>query len=288
MQAISIGLTSSSPICAIPFLSDISLCRRTSMTGSGHIMDPVWVDYLTLIHVQDTVLEGLLDDSTGALVLSLTLKRAEMAIQDVAILVRSSNLINQEQIAQCLKLLVQSAKRSSHGVLNISFEAEAAIKGAIAMHEYAFDSIRHSHAIAYRRSTVDGVVLKQFTYTLDYLFRQVNRLIPTYQSQISALMEIETHLDTLHGLINRDGILYLIAKEDVLAELWSMLTCERPTVSSEKIQKNFALLDEYGSNRHSALVTAGSGLAALQGLMHGVQDVRKRMSHPSPASPIPV
>ena len=79
-------------LCSIPLLQNTGLCpSQQSNTGqSGSITHHA--DFPSLVNAQSQSLEALLDGSAGGSELSLTLKKAELAVTDLVILVKLSKL----------------------------------------------------------------------------------------------------------------------------------------------------------------------------------------------------
>ena len=114
---ISVQFSSAFPLCALPGISWSGMCQplNTSPTGGQRIM---WADYPALIDTQNKVFEKLLDGSVGglALILSLEIKNAEMATEDLLALVRISDLKVKDTLARSLEDFVFDAKKTGQGL----------------------------------------------------------------------------------------------------------------------------------------------------------------------------
>lgn len=94
------------PICWIPFISSTFMCQHT-LTAP-----PPTVNYPVLMEAETRTFEQLLDEASGGSVLSLEVKKAEMATSDLVTLVHLSSLTSKETLARMLLDFVEDAKKT--------------------------------------------------------------------------------------------------------------------------------------------------------------------------------
>ena len=120
------------PMCSLPIVSPmIPFCRWEAFkeppthTSAGR---PVrWADYPKLVDLQTKTFDQLLDESTGGKGLASEVKKAEMASNDLATLVRASGLKSKDQIVERLTRFVDDARGTGRSLHSLG----AKINGAV-------------------------------------------------------------------------------------------------------------------------------------------------------------
>lgn len=107
---------SESPICIIPGISSLSLCRLWKPPAPS----PKSPDYSTLMNMQSKSFDHLLQELAGGSGLSLQIKKAEMATSDLVTRVRLSKLNARDSIARALSKFVSQAKKTGRGLQRLT------------------------------------------------------------------------------------------------------------------------------------------------------------------------
>jgi len=94
------------PICWLPFISSTLMCQSL-LTAP-----PPTINYPVLMAAETRTFEQLLDEASGGSVLSLEVKKAEMATSDLVTLVHLSSLTSKEALARMLLDFVEDAKKT--------------------------------------------------------------------------------------------------------------------------------------------------------------------------------
>ena len=89
------------PICWVLFISSTFMCQPEST-----------INYPVLMEAETRTFEQLLDEASGGSVLSLEVKKAEMATSDLVTLVHLSSLTSKETLARTLLDFVEDAKKT--------------------------------------------------------------------------------------------------------------------------------------------------------------------------------
>lgn len=107
LSLLSIVNTLSIPLCAVPGLADFSLCLRDhKFDQNGHPLPPLWADFPRLMTAQSSTFEQLLDNSVGDSGLSLDIKKAEMAMSNLVVLVKFSKMTSKDVLGRCSLLIL--------------------------------------------------------------------------------------------------------------------------------------------------------------------------------------
>lgn len=94
------------PLCAFPGFANTEIC--SDLHTSFHKAcpsSPLSADFPRLMNVQTTMFEELLDNSVGSSGLSLDIKKAEVAMSDLIVLVKYSDLSNKDVLSRCSNLI---------------------------------------------------------------------------------------------------------------------------------------------------------------------------------------
>ena len=124
------------PFCSIPILSSmIPFCHWPAFKEPpAHISAgrPVqWADYPKLIDLQTKTFDQLLDGNVGNRGLTLEVKKAEMAGNDLITLVRVSDLKSRDQIAERLGKFVDDAKGTGRSLHALGAKIHGAIDSSV-------------------------------------------------------------------------------------------------------------------------------------------------------------
>lgn len=108
-----------SPLCIFPGISKSALCLPIRPTPS--------VDFEKLVNIQGSTFEQLVGETAGGSQLSIDVLRAEMATQDLSLLVRYSDLKSRENIADMLRTIGTDAKKTGRGLSKLDSKVVGAI-----------------------------------------------------------------------------------------------------------------------------------------------------------------
>ena len=115
-----------SPLCILPGISRSMLCVPVTPVPS--------VDFTKLLNIQGSTFEQLVEESAGGSQLSIEVLRAEMATQDLSLLVRFSNLKSKDNIADMLRTIGMDAKKTGRGLSKLDAKVVGAIDECVAVH----------------------------------------------------------------------------------------------------------------------------------------------------------
>ena len=129
---ISLLVSYTRPVCSLPIVSSmIPFCYWGDSNGPPPHTSagrPVrWADYPRLVDLQMKTFDQLLDESIGSKGLASEVKKAEMASNDLATLVRAGDLKSKNQIVERLTRFVDDARGTGRSLHSLT----AKINGAV-------------------------------------------------------------------------------------------------------------------------------------------------------------
>ncbi len=98
--------------CDMPVISLLPLCKVAS-TPPSHTSSVARADFPTLMAIQHRALDELSMDSVGGSELVLNIKHAELAVRDLVIMVKSSNLTSKDALADVLTEFLLDAHQAA-------------------------------------------------------------------------------------------------------------------------------------------------------------------------------
>ena len=124
-----------SPICSIPGLSGMSLCRLhiydkaelTLVRPGTPKLNPGLADYSMLVNIQSKTFEQMVQESAGGSRLSLEIKLAETATADLLARVRASDLSTRGALVTSLSGFINDAKKTSQGLQRLASKIGGAV-----------------------------------------------------------------------------------------------------------------------------------------------------------------
>jgi len=283
------------PVCMIPIVSPrIPFCHWEVFKGpppyvanSGRpVQGP---DYPKLVDMQTRTFDQLLDENVGSRGLTLDVKKAAIAGNDLITLVRTSELKSRDQVAERLGRFVDDAGGTGRSLQSLGAKINGAIDSIITMNDYAIQTIEAaktppslaSRIFPFALSTTNptkGVVLKTFLMSMDNIESNMVRLRDEAELSMGHLLRLEEHLMVLHDITHRENKDLTAAQEDVLAELWTWLGGNRGTL--RKMDLNLNLLKNVEKYRKKALAHVVATLHTLQTLDADMEELRTRVAAP--------
>lgn len=103
------------PFCRIPGVPHIMPFCAIPIAQDG-INIPLRADYPQLVQVQSATFEQLLENNVGGSGLSLEIKKAEMATNDLETVIRASDLTSRDLLAENLERFSRDARKVGRGL----------------------------------------------------------------------------------------------------------------------------------------------------------------------------
>ncbi|KAI1795832.1 hypothetical protein LXA43DRAFT_880971 [Ganoderma leucocontextum] len=216
------------PICNI--FPNIHVCRVTAATDNlsatlgnvGHkpASHVYHVDFPGLMDLQSRTLDQLLAQSTSGSQLALSVKQAELAVKDLGIVVKASNLTSKDILARALEEFSQEAKLVGRDLQRLSAKLYGTVDTVLAFDDYALRSIASAQTSG---ADVRDTAVATFQSTMTTLASEVARVILDATTVASSLDVLEEKLSIIRSLCEQEMVLTKSNLSDVLSELWTAL-----------------------------------------------------------------
>ncbi|KAH7868344.1 uncharacterized protein C8R40DRAFT_1027372, partial [Lentinula edodes] len=240
---------------------------------------PLWADFPRLMNIQSSTFEQLLDNSVGGSGLSLDVKKAEMAMSDLVVLVKFTD---------ALSSFAHDARRTGRGLQTLGSKVGGAVDLILAVNEYAMaklssippsTSIIPSVLVPFNTvSSVEKMFLHAFAESMNTLSTIIQRLILLAEVELSNLEKLEDHLTLIHEIVSREDSTISSAKAELLGEIWTWLGGNQRQLRGH--DAHLQLLRGIGAYRKQALAHVVSALQILRALGEDMEDMRERMIMP--------
>ncbi|KAJ3899392.1 hypothetical protein F5879DRAFT_776125, partial [Lentinula edodes] len=277
------------PICVVPGIASINLCTELyAFDPQGHSPHPLWADFPRLMNAQTSTFEQLLDSSVGGSGLSLDIKKAEMAMSDLVVLVKFSKLASKDVLGEALTTFAHDARRTGRGLQTLGSRVGGAIDLILAVNEYAMAKLPSfpppSSFIAqalvpfHPASSLENLFLTAFGESMNTLSTIIQRLILLAEVELSNIEKLEVHLSLIHEIVCREDSSISSAKTELLGEIWTRLGGNRRELKGH--DAHLELLRGIGGYRKQALAHVISALQILRALSDDMEDMREKMMMP--------
>ncbi|KAK0446284.1 hypothetical protein EV421DRAFT_1793523 [Armillaria borealis] len=275
------------PFCFIPGISHSSLCVSQS---SHDTRGPQQADFSALMEVQGDAFEQLLDGSVEGSMLSLDLRKAQMATSNLATLVRVSQLKSRERLNSVLADFIGTAKETAIGLQRFSSHVQYTVDRIVATNDYAMNTIEGARAknthyslqslIPWSSSpSSDEIILKTFSESMDMLSQMTEILVLKAQVQLKNLEDLEGNLIIINDLVALEDKEITADKDQLLAELWTILGGNRHLLKEHDYKLN--LLKNVGEYREKALRHLYETLHMLHEMSANIEALREHVSEPA-------
>ncbi|KAE9388719.1 hypothetical protein BT96DRAFT_1003935 [Gymnopus androsaceus JB14] len=277
------------PLCLIPGAGRYGICMAPPQELKPNFDFPQWADFPSLITAQTRTFEQILDDAAGGSVISLKLKKAEMAMSDIVILVKLSELASRDLLAETIVDFVKDARKAGHGLQLLGSKISGAVDQITSVNEYALATIDAARARSlsssmnaispfYFSPAGAEVVVRTFADVMGSLSSVIGQLIVEAEIQLANLDKLEERLLVVHEIILREDSLMSLAKSELLAELWTRLGWRQRSL--DRYDSHLKLLSELGGYRQQALAHVISALHTLRALSGDMEIIRERVAEP--------
>ncbi|KAG4422395.1 hypothetical protein IFR04_004419 [Cadophora malorum] len=286
---------SMSPLCRIPGASLLSLpfCPVHRVDTSHGSPPPV--EFNDLMAVQSKF-EEVLEESAGGVSLPLDMKRGEASIRDLRQLVRYSQLHSKNELVLEFDGFIETARIASYDLQKFNSHVGRAVDSVIATTRWTtrvLDGIQERDG---SRGSInafindkllapfqpvkftESVLLDQYIQHTRIVEEEINNLITEAQAILMVLTNLEDRLDVIHGIATRDDMHTKALKEEVLAELWTMVGGNRGKIN--KMDKKLNLLQQVSIYRKTAYAHVSGTIIRLQAMGAGLEDLRERVGSP--------
>ncbi|KAJ3822678.1 hypothetical protein F5880DRAFT_1624104 [Lentinula raphanica] len=273
------------PFCLIPGIANTTVCSETHPLDQSR---PLWADFPRLVNAQSSTFEQLLDNSVGGSGVSLDIKKAEMAMSDLVILVKYSKLSSKDVLGDALSKFAQDARQTGRGLQTLGSKVGGAVDLILSMNEYAIAklaSISSSPSFISQAlvpfqspSSLETAFLISFAESMNTLSTVIQRLILLAEVELSNLDKLEDDLSLIHEIVSREDSSIVHAKSELLGEIWTWLGGNQRELNGH--DAHLELLRGIGGFRKQALAHVVSALQILRALSDDMESMRERMVMP--------
>ncbi|KAG8695252.1 hypothetical protein FRC08_007942 [Ceratobasidium sp. 394] len=239
-------------------------------------------DFRKLVALQSR-LQGAMEKSTNTLLVVTNIRRSEVAVRDLIILVKQSSLVGKERLAENLGEFVEDARTAGRRLQKFGGHVGGAVDETIAMNEYAIELL--DRAAKDTQSTFltrlllpnSGEARKkdiQSTWIQEIrrMKSTIGQLMNEAEANTRALDRLETELNVIHTIVARES--ELVDKGvKTLNELWTALGGNKAQLAEFKSHNQ--LLDNVSEYRKAAMDHVTGALVHLEWIDFGLRDLNE-------------
>jgi hypothetical protein len=283
-----------SPICRLPFTSQLSFCPDHT-ANKVHARGAAEFD--KLVHAQDAF-QDILAGTAAGVNLPLDMKRSEAGIRDLKHVVQYSKLDSRNELVFEFTGFIDTARQASSDLSRFNSRIGRAVDHILSTNRWTLSVIDGvAHAESSRGSLSHWVAthldpfaaLKPLPLSRDVLLDQYLRHTSAVEDQILSLIteahalrsildNLDSRLDVIANIAQRDGVKLTQSTDELFGSLWTKLGGNRASVA--KVTSQLALLDDVGRYRRLAWGHVTATLVKLQAIQHSLEDLRERVAMP--------
>ena len=124
----------------------------------------------------------------------------------------------------------------------------------------------------------ENALLDQYIQHTHLVEEEIHKLIDEAQALLMVLNNLDDRLEVIHGIATRDDMHAKAAKEEILAQLWTMVGGNRGKIS--KMDRQLGLLKQVGIYRKTAYAHVSGTILRLQSMGANLEDLRERVGTP--------
>jgi hypothetical protein len=280
--------TALAPVCLVPGSSYLfSMCAPSSGENQANFEE--------LINVQSHF-EDILDASKDASDLPATIKDSQMAIRDLRILVRHSQLPSRHQLDMEFEDFVATASEASTDLSRYNARIGAVVDRVINTNTWTMNVLRDiesddksigavgriynamTGAFVTTPPTLEQRIFDQYVLHINRDKDEIGGLIHTAQALLAVLTNMDERLDTIHSIAVGDDNAIRKKQDELLAHLWTKLGGNSASVKANN--KKLSLLENVSVYRRRALKHVSETLLKLQEIQAELETLHEGVSAP--------
>ncbi|ORX89236.1 hypothetical protein K493DRAFT_410544 [Basidiobolus meristosporus CBS 931.73] len=220
--------------------------------------------------------------------LPLELKKAELAVTDLKTTVRYSRLDSTELLVEHLQEFQRTAKQVGRQIQYLQAKATTGMDKFVIHNSYLLKYLDGIDGSLYS-SWMDFLVPSLFGPSRDEIqdmYRtsmetartDVRDLILLAQETLGGLDQLDSILNGVYEITTREKNLQLVQKDELLAELWSILGGNK--IQRKFFEENLSLLQQLDTQRHLAMSQVQAILMKLSELQADLEVLKEQVTHP--------
>ncbi|KAI0755775.1 hypothetical protein C8Q74DRAFT_1210495 [Fomes fomentarius] len=264
------------PVCGVTTAAADALTWTFGNIGRKPARAQERFDFPGLMAVQSRTLDQLLARSTAGSQLALSVKHAELAVKDLGIVVRSSNLTSKDVLARSLDEFAQEAKIVGRQLQQLSAKLYGAVDTVLAFDDYALRAIMGAQAAG---SDVTHTAAQMFKFTMSALSTEVARVILEATTVASRLDTLEEKLSVIRAVCEQERLIAEAAMDEVLSQLWTLVGGNK--VKLQQLGKQVDILRNVDWYRSLSVAHVVATTETLLRVESELGELRDKLSAPS-------
>ncbi|CAE7211206.1 unnamed protein product [Rhizoctonia solani] len=259
-------------VCKLPVLSEYTPYCAQEHGHSSSEKPIVTPDFVTLVNMQSG-LNYVMEDSASGAKVAVDIKDSEMALRDLATLVRYSALSNKDPLESDLKLFVKDAKVASGNLQQFGSRVWGSVDRIVSLNKHMLIQLENTPTgkedIATYRKDMEAI----WRQGLGLLSSTLRKLIHEAQDNVGSLQRLEERLNNIEDMVSAEK--HEISRQE--QELKQQWVRERLGLNEEKRQSHGAsleLLTTIKDDRKRALSHVTGALLQLTKMSNDLDELR--------------
>ncbi|KAI0375842.1 hypothetical protein BV20DRAFT_1032235 [Pilatotrama ljubarskyi] len=244
------------------------------------------VDFPRLMSIQHRALDDFVQQSSAGLDLTLNMKHAGLAVQDVIALVKGSNITSKVPLSETLSAFVLDAKDLARGLQLFTSKVLGTIDRVSTFNSYILREIQAASSQG-RRSDLDAMLARMFWVSMDVFASQVAQLLSDASVTETKLDTLEERLAAVHGLCVEEAFATSVAQYELLGRLWTILGGNKDQLRD--LGHRSTVLDQVQEYRSVAAAYIAAATQTLMSVDADLAELREQLTSPAvPSAGFPI
>lgn len=278
------------PLCSLPFSGYLlPFCDKMPNNHQANFEE--------LVNIQSSF-EDVLEANKDSYALPANMKKSQVAMRDLRIQVRFSNLPSRAELENEFDSFIETAREASDDlakynarigyvtdqVISTNKWTLTVLNGIVATEEgkgVLSEAVKHMNIFSVFRGppeTLEQRIFVQYLNHVSKLKDDVSSLIAFSESLIALLNNLDTRLDIIADIAMRDDNTVNRDREELLADLWSKLGGNRSSKAAN--MKSLQLLRDVLRYRANAVQLVSATLLKLREISTGLENLRDGIAAP--------
>ncbi|TDL15212.1 hypothetical protein BD410DRAFT_733003 [Rickenella mellea] len=257
--------------CRLPMASTMFTCDTRAVGVYGH-----GVDFPHMMQIQTQYFDKLLDESAASVGSALKILKADHAFRNLAMRLEYSDLDDKDVLIAAILAFQRDAKGVGKSLRKLNAKTSGEVDRIILINEYAMRTLQGSEYSG--DQSTDEKLVQTFDEVMAVLSVSLDTLRVKAEEALHGLEKLDEQLSTIHSIVYRTNKSIGIAKDRLLASLWTIVGGN--TAELRVFGENLQMLRDVDWARSHALAYVTGAVHELENLSADLEDLRDRCAAP--------
>ncbi|RPD74274.1 hypothetical protein L226DRAFT_546169 [Lentinus tigrinus ALCF2SS1-7] len=263
--------------CQYPLVSYLPFCAAPEALSPSLSTLPDRVDVLKVAHIEHKALDAFAVGLSGNMDAALNVRNAELAIKELVGMVKASNLVEKDSLAENLVQFLSGARQTATSLQELTYMIHGTIDSIASFNVYVVRTLNSARSASTPATSgdLDIAALRTFHASFTYFATIISDLKAEASAISASLGGLDERLADIHALCSQEAFDTAMALDELFWQLWTHLGGNRDKLRDLKHRKS--VLKSVLQYRTVAAAYVTGALHTLTAIDAQLSDIRGRL-----------